>query len=134
MKKCTKCEEELPDKAFAKNRTKKDGLASCCKSCQSEYRKDYYRRNKEKVKSRIASRQKQIYEWFKEYKSNLSCEKCGFNDHIAALDFHHIANKERNISAMASQGFAKETIIEEIDKCEVLCKNCHAIEHHGDRC
>ena len=56
--------------------------------------------------------------------------KCG-EDHIACLDFHHQnpEEKEHNIAWMLAFGFSKEAILAEIDKCIVLCSNCHRKEH-----
>ena len=46
-------------------------------------------------------------------------------------DFHHIkGNKKDNISKMIPQGISWETLKKELDKCIVLCKNCHAYAHH----
>jgi hypothetical protein len=45
------------------------------------------------------------------------CERCGFNDHEAAIIVHH---KDRN------------RMNDSIENLEVLCANCHAIEHWGE--
>jgi dsDNA-binding SOS-regulon protein len=69
--------------------------------------------------------------WLKEYKQNLSCVRCN-EKHPACLDFHHLNGREKDasVSNMISQGFSMETIIKEIGKCIVLCRNCHAKEHY----
>ena len=55
---CQKCGRTLPLGEFAKNKTKKDGLANWCKACTKaynmEYYTDYYAKNKEKVAARHA--------------------------------------------------------------------------------
>lgn len=65
-----------------------------------------------------------------EYKSELKCQVCGEND-IVCLDFHHNNpdEKEYNISHMVSRGYSKERIMKEINKCSVLCANCHRKLH-----
>lgn len=67
---------------------------------------------------------------FQKFKSTLKCSKCG-EDHIACLDFHHLeANKKKqNISVLARRCSA-ETLQKEIDKCIILCSNCHRKEHY----
>lgn len=57
------------------------------------------------------------------------CVRCGWGEHPAALDFHHKdpATKEFNIAP--SLGRAMEILEREVDKCELLCANCHRIEH-----
>lgn len=60
------------------------------------------------------------------YKIKIGCQKCGYCKHPSALDFHHKDNSEKsyNISQeVLDVGF--ENIIDEIEKCEVLCSNCH---------
>jgi len=61
------------------------------------------------------------------------CEKCGYNAHASCLDFHHTrGDKKFNIGKICIyKGFALplEQVIEEIEKCDLLCKNCHAKEH-----
>lgn len=88
-----------------------------------------YRRNKNKWKDEKKKRRKSIKIWFYNYKKKCcSCERCG-EEHPAALDFHHMEDKEWNISAMVHRGYSIENIKEEIEKCEVLCANCHRKEH-----
>jgi hypothetical protein len=100
------------------------------------YRNDYYARNKESEKKRILERKKQIVEFLRNYKErpDIKCKECG-QDHPATLHFHHIdpSKKECIISKMASSGFSIERIMIEIEKCEVLCANCHAIFHYNER-
>ena len=56
------------------------------------------------------------------------CSKCGYNAHLAALEFHHTDNnKEFSIGAKLNKKW--ESIVKELDKCILLCSNCHRIEH-----
>lgn len=49
-----------------------------------------------------------------------------------ALDFHHLkGNPVERVSEMAPNGFSKQNIIEEMEKCCVLCANCHRKYHAG---
>ncbi len=64
------------------------------------------------------------------YKIAKGCAKCGYNRNPHALDFHHPEdNKVVNIGRDASR-INKERLWNEIRKCEVLCRNCHAEEHY----
>ena len=96
-----------------------------------EYRRRYYHRNKESQKIKIISRKKSITEWAKNLKSKLKCEICGFN-HPAALDFHHNNPKEKDmeISMAMRNGWSKKRILSEIEKCKILCANCHRVFHN----
>jgi hypothetical protein len=68
--------------------------------------------------------------FLREYKVQKGCCRCGYNEHPAALDFHHRdpSTKKFNISnSLSSRNWNK--ILEEVDKCDILCANCHRIEH-----
>ena len=97
-------------------------------------RREWYYRNKSHAKAEVQRRKIELVVWFAEYKSTLSCTSCGFS-HPAVLDFHHIdpASKEYDISRMVTDGYSKDKILEEIDKCGVLCSNCHRILHYEMR-
>lgn len=62
------------------------------------------------------------------------CERCGYNKNIAALEFHH-KNPEEKEFQIDSRKFANaniETLKKELDKCIILCSNCHREIHHPD--
>lgn len=55
------------------------------------------------------------------------CCICGETD-IACLDFHHIRDKKCQVSHMLTYSYNK--IEEEINKCVILCSNCHRKLHY----
>ena len=62
---------------------------------------------------------------------------CGATD-IRVLDFDHRpgSGKRKNVMRMVKEGFGLEAIRAEIDKCDVRCRNCHAVatlERAGDK-
>ena len=101
---------------------------------QAIYSKTYYENNKKAVIDKINARKKVARAWFKAYKSDLVCKICK-EDHPAALDFHHINPKktDKKVNELVSDGHTKYRIQAEIDKCEVLCANCHRKHHHEER-
>lgn len=68
------------------------------------------------------------------YLSTRKCEDCGETD-IAVLTFHHTDpdTKRYNVSDMISHGYASETIQRELERCIVLCWNCHMIREQEER-
>jgi hypothetical protein len=107
--------------------------ASVRKSKHKEYSRKHYLANKERLITANAKyKQKKWQEW-KEYKAKLSCTKCGFA-HLAALDFHHEdpSEKEYDVNRLISNGQFKKAY-EEIEKCIVLCANCHRIHHYNEK-
>jgi len=62
-----------------------------------------------------------------EYKGGV-CEDCGYDkDFPAVYDFHHINGKDFTISKFSNRSFEK--LKTELDKCILLCSNCHRIRH-----
>jgi len=58
------------------------------------------------------------------------CQKCGYNNHLAALQFHHLDPNEKEFTISSSKhSYSWELIQKELDKCILLCSNCHSIEH-----
>jgi len=93
------------------------------------FRRKWYAKNKKSEKAHVKRRKLEIRKWFQKYKSSLKCSKCGEN-HIATIDFHHrIENKEKGVSIMVADGYSIKKIKEEIEKCDVLCANCHRKIH-----
>jgi hypothetical protein len=63
------------------------------------------------------------------YKLERGCSRCGYDEAHQALDFHH-TNPDNKIDAVATliQDCKSDEIIEaEVEKCEVLCANCHRL-------
>lgn len=77
-------------------------------------------------------RRRSLAEWLEEFKKNLKCKNCG-NDDFRVLEFHHLYNKEFNVSDGVARGLSKTRILKEINKCEILCSNCHKIETYKQR-
>jgi hypothetical protein len=132
MKVCTKCNEQKTLENFSwkdKNRGRK---ASECKSCHKIMRLAYYQANKTKERQRANHRRMNLKAWYRDLKKTLCCHKCR-ESHPAILHFHHkVSNqKELEISIAINHGWSKERILKEMNKCEVLCANCHA-KHHWD--
>jgi hypothetical protein len=132
FKTCCTCKTEKPLNEFNLNKRFKDGINIVCKNCDRLcVRKNYYRFKKihnDKVIKRRKEKQNEFEKYIKQL--GLKCKNCG-NDHPAVLDFHHKDPKlkKKNISNLKRSGCSFETFKEEILKCEILCSNCHRIEH-----
>lgn len=88
----------------------------------------WYYKNREDKLERNKQHRRRRREWLKDYKSERGCSRCD-EEHPACLDFHHTSDdKEHNVANMANDGYSKERIKEEIEKCVILCANCHRKE------
>jgi hypothetical protein len=103
------------------------------KSKQKDYSTKHYKHNTEEVKAKNNEKRSSLRKIWKAFKATLFCTKCGFN-HPAALDFHHVDPKTKtgSVNQFVSDGQYKKAM-EEVEKCIVLCANCHRIHHHDER-
>jgi len=130
---CTTCNIEQPIENFHKAKTKKDGYSYTCKLCRQLYHKKHYENNTHNYKQNANDQKNKIKVFLNNYKQTLQCEICKESRHYC-LDFHHIENnKEYNISDMAGRGVSINTLMNEIAKCQILCKNCHAEIHFKEK-
>ena len=106
---CSKCKKWLNIALFYK-KTNRDVVTSWCRSCFS---KDVSLRKQRRKQQSI------------QYKGG-KCLLCGYNKCSWALDFHHKdgKTKENTLSVLLRHSFEKAK--KELDKCNLLCKNCHA--------
>ena len=66
-----------------------------------------------------------------EYKGG-KCEVCGYKKGVNALEFHHIEKKKKEFG-VGENGYTRsiEAIKKELDKCILVCSNCHREIHAG---
>lgn len=127
---CTCCKRELLVEDFV-FKNKSTGLrAPRCKECdrydkRKSYKK-YFKQNRKLFLDRNKRFTKSRYKILNEWKS-CGCIICGESD-TACLDFHHISEKNFEISNKITSISIKE-LEEEKDKCIVLCSNCHRKLH-----
>lgn len=101
------------------------------KEAQRAYHKQWYQKNKARRKELSKANRARVKTLYREYKETLSCALCPEDD-ACCLDFHHPNDdKKHDISTMVCDAFSWDKIMEEIQKCVVLCKNCHAKVHVG---
>jgi hypothetical protein len=92
------------------------GRFSECKKCRTRYQSGTSKRRKiELVK----------------YKGG-KCIKCGYNKCLASLDFHHRNPENKDPNWRRMRNWSLEKVKSEVDKCDLLCKNCHCEIHYGE--
>ena len=83
--------------------------SSRCKKCSSNRGNVFVDKNREYIKS---------------LKEKTPCKDCGKTYPYYVMHFDHLRDKKFNIGAKTS--LSKLTILAEIEKCEIVCANCHA--------
>jgi hypothetical protein len=119
VRKCSDCKNEYPStteffyKKSGKGRAE-NALYSYCKTCFKK----------------IQGRKHSVYKnKLLEYASN-KCLICGYNKHNYNLTFHHIDPSKKEFGISKYHG-SLEKAKKEVDKCIVVCHNCHGDIHHG---
>ena len=136
MIKCSVCQETKDDTFFAWKIKAKGQRQSKCRECHKQYVAKHYKDNKSLYVKRALQNTVRTYErnkkFLAELKSKFYCERCGEN-HPAVLDFHHRNSDEKEFT-VANFGCKSIKKLEvEIDKCIVLCSNCHRKLHWEER-
>ena len=77
----------------------------------------------------VHKRRKKIRQMAVDYKGR-KCERCGYDRCIEALEFHHKDPSQKDFG-ISSQGYTRswKNVQEELDKCMMLCANCHRELH-----
>ena len=126
-KRCGHCQELKPVDAFAWRNRAQGKRAPFCRSCQAEYNRKHYIANKALYKARavdykrrcLTERTRLLLDFFVLH----PCVDCGETDPVV-LEFDHLRDKQFEISAMLTYR-RWEAVLAEIEKCEVVCANCH---------
>jgi 5-methylcytosine-specific restriction endonuclease McrA len=85
----------------------------------------------EYLKKAVAKRRKKIREMALDRKG-AKCSLCGYSKCFQALEFHHINEADKDFS-ISTKGYTRswEKVKAEIDKCILVCANCHRELHAG---
>lgn len=131
-KRCATCGVTKACTEFNRKRSRRDGLQEACRDCNRAASRRYYAENRERhiqtIVARTAKRRREAKTFLAAYLNDHPCVDCGLRD-LRVLDFDHRPDslKRKDVMQMVKEGFGIAAIIEEIAKCDVRCRNCHAI-------
>ena len=131
MKFCGRCRETKPFDRFHKWK-RGDGRQVWCKDCRKVYDAAYHQRVRERRLEQKRIYQREFDKWFRSLKSNTPCADCGQTYHPAVMQWDHLPGFEKtgNVSDFARK-HSRKRVLAEIEKCELVCANCHAARTHG---
>jgi len=115
-KQCSVCKETKNINEFYQNGWYKDRkkYKPSCKPCENKHHREAY--------IKIINK---FYGGFK-------CVRCGFEGHKCQFDIHHRNPEEKDFGLAKRYKLAYQSpkrFIKEIEKCDLLCANCHRLEH-----
>jgi len=108
-------------------------LKECKKHGLTDFvlRKDGGYRCKKCAVEAVQKRREKIKSLAIEYKGG-KCEICGYDKCNGALEFHHLNSDEKDFG-ISAKGYTRsfESVKRELDKCILVCANCHREIHAG---
>lgn len=128
-KECRKCKRVKGLQGFNRQSASKDGFRRECRACQNKDNSTWWRKNPDKRATQIANNAKRIQrnrDYVLAYLQDHPCMDCEEDD-VVVLEFHHLdpSLKVKAVSQLMYETTSLKRIQEEIDKCEVICANCH---------
>ena len=84
----------------------------------------------DKIRKRQATkwRRRLVQETIRLIKQSTPCYDCGKSYHYEVMEFDHVkGDKVDGVSQMIVRGFALSTILAEVEKCDLVCANCHRL-------
>ena len=128
MRMCGRCGREKPESSFNWRRVEK-GQRDNCRACRAAYKREHYRRNRQRYIDNASIRRARIHEvrmrWLVQYLAEHPCEDCGESD-VVVLEFDHPEDVEKRFDI--TRGLKDrnwQDVLDEISRCDVVCANCH---------
>lgn len=132
MKTCYKCKNTYPLEDFPWKYESRGIKADMCKPCMRERAKEHYAANKQSYAERTKRNKEAVRLWLREFKTGKPCTDCGVVYPHYVMDYDHLGDKEFEISDRPGSR-SKKRLLAEIEKCELVCANCHRERSHQRR-
>lgn len=127
--------EKLSEKSKELYRVKKEEIklrTSIYRANNKEKLKEYYSNTKETQIQQVLQRRENNKAEYILLKGG-KCEICGFEyngENAACFDFHHENPKEKEYNPSIAIRLRKEKALKELEKCQLVCANCHRLIHY----
>lgn len=124
-KRCFRCGEVKPLTDFNRHRGSRDGLQKRGRACDREPGREAYQRNPGRFRRnrQLAIDRARRFLW--QYLTEHPCVECGERDPVV-LEFDHVrGDKRADVGYLVGTGGSLRSLIEEVEKCDVRCANCH---------
>ena len=129
LRMCKMCgEEKLCRWMSSFTQTGKPEYRARCKECQNSYERTWSSNNRAKRTSQALDRKSLNKQRYIKYLGG-SCADCGYSKCEKALTFHHRDPSEKSFEISKKMDYAWLDVKDELDKCDLLCFNCHMERH-----
>jgi len=154
MRKCLLCENNIPHSVYIDGKqrflSKRNYCLECspfgkrntkqlhiekdhkrvCSMCGIEYQGGHHKHKDRCGNCRSVFYRKKTKQQALDYKGS-KCSVCGYDKCMGAMHFHHVYPDDKKFT-IASYMFNKfDSLVEELEKCILVCSNCHSEIHAG---
>lgn len=112
MRFCPACQTPKPPSDFYGDHGRPKGVCRCC------------------ANDRTVEKQREMKRRCIEYKGG-KCVLCGYDRYEGSLDFHHLEEEQKDFVISRHKSSPFEMLKQELDKCVLVCSNCHREIHGG---
>lgn len=131
-KTCSSCHVTKPLTGFNFKRRSAGVRHSYCRECGKKITQNHYKRNKPSYLKRNLRAYAERRQLVIDAKSR-PCADCGVQYPYYVMDLDHRDGASKQFSLHAVHGVSKEAVMREIEKCDVVCANCHRERTHRRR-
>lgn len=130
---CVTCHVWLPMTAYNERARAKDGHQARCRACSRAWYEENKVEHRKNVRRRNDRVRRELQEVVRRHLLAHPCVVCGETD-LRVLEFDHRdpAAKRASVGVLQGGSFSLARLLEEIDRCDVKCANCHRIRTMGD--
>ena len=128
-KTCSKCKISKPVGEFNFKNTTLGKRQAYCKECGNYLTRSHYQRNKSRYLERNSRTNARHRALIRSAKSR-PCMDCGVQYPYYVMDFDHRDGTIKSFILSDVPRATSKSLIQEIEKCDVVCANCHRVRTH----
>lgn len=131
-KTCSKCKVSKPVTQFNFKNTAAGVHQSYCRECGKLLTRSHYKQNKRQYLDRNVRSYMKRRELVRQIKSR-ACADCGIQYPFYVMDFDHRQGETKEYELNRIDRMTKRALLREIEKCDVVCANCHRVRTYKRR-
>lgn len=128
MRQCKSCKIIKPLEEFNKNKSCREGRTGTCKFCTSRKRDLWYAANRDRRQEQANTRNRECKLSIVKHFGG-KCLDCNGTFPPCVYEFHHIDPSQKDVNPSQAIAYGEERMWRELNKCVMLCANCHRIRH-----
>lgn len=129
---CRVCKTYKTHANFPPNKECAFGVTGTCRECYNSKVKTWYSQNRKRRQEEANKRNRERKQKVVEYFGSI-CFRCKQSFPQYVFEFHHLDPKKKDVNPSVALARSEKRMWEELNKCIMLCSNCHKIEHWGER-